>query len=155
MILVVGGGLIAYVMAQQPTTDSSAAEDRIQQAQLLIREGKPLEARTVLATIPETAPEFPIAKHYDALAQHEAKDRLGFLKAMEKLPAASGIPAELNSDLTARQIEALLFYRNFEELLPKARAFPSQYPVAAQSATVRDYLLAALFDRGKCCSHCS
>lgn len=148
MILMSGGGLIAYVMAQQPATHTSAAEHTIQQAQVLIREHKPLEARTVLATIPETAPEYPLAKHYDALAQHEAKDRLGFLKSIEKLPATSGLPATLSADLTVRQIEALLFYRNFEELLPKARAFLSQHPAAAESAAVQDYLLAALFERG-------
>lgn len=140
------GGLVAYVMAQQaaPTNPKSI----LPKAYALISSGQPDAARELLATITEADPDFTASKHYEALTL-AAKDRLTFLKAMEKLPTTLvALPPEVEIELTAHHIEALSFYRKFEELLPKAMTFLEQHAEAPDAAEVREHLLVGLFERG-------
>ncbi len=141
------GGLVAYVLAQQAAP--AHPESKLSLAETLIQAGQPEAARELLATIPANDPEYAAGKHYDALALATTQDRLGFLNAMEKLPA---LPANVSPavalELTVRHIEALSFYRKFEELLPKALTFQEQHADAPDAAAVREHLLAGLFERG-------
>ncbi len=137
-----------YSLAQ--TASPQNAVSKLERAKALLHVGKPDEARTVLATIMAGEPDFEPAKFYEAFARSEAGDRLGFLNALEKLaPHSNNIPPELEVDLTVRQIEALSFYRKFEELLPKALAFQEQHADSPDAPAMREYLLAGLFERGQ------
>lgn len=121
----------------------------LDQVASLIAAGKPAEARNIIATIPTNAPEYRIGKFYDALAFHVAGDQLGFFKALEKLPEdATGVPVEVAEDLAAREVQTLHFFRKFDELLSKAREFVQNHAGSTRCASVKDYLLAGLFDRG-------
>lgn len=142
------GGLVAYVVAQQ-TNRAAPPESKLTQAYALISLGQPQAARELLATIAEADPDFTASKHYQALALAAAKDRLGFLKALEKLPPTPvALPQEVATELAAHHIEALSFYRQFEELLPKAVTFLEQHGEGAEAPAVREHLLAGLFERG-------
>lgn len=140
-------GLVAYVVAQ-PATPTNP-ESKLSQAHFLINSGDPQAARELLTTIPKDDPEFGASRYYDALALAVAQDRLGFLKALEKLSTnAPPVPREVAPDLEAHLIEALLFHRSFEEALPRAQAFQTQHADSLHAAAVREYLLAILFERG-------
>lgn len=146
-IILVCGGLVAYVVAQQAAPANP--ETKLTQAYALINSGEPQAAQELLATIAETDPDFAAAKHYKALTLAVAKDRLGFLKSLEKLPTTPvRLPREVETDLAAHRIEALFFYRNFEEMLPRALAFQEENADSPHADAVREYLLAGLFERG-------
>jgi hypothetical protein len=140
-------GLAAYVVAQQAAPTNP--ESKLSQAHFLINSGDPQAARELLATIPKDDPDFVASRYYDALALAVTQDRLGFLKALEKLSTnAPPVPREVAPDVEAHRIEALLFHRSFEEALPRAQAFQTQHADSLHAAAVREYLLAILFERG-------
>lgn len=140
---------VCYSVAQLADSTPSPDQVKLDQVASLIAGGKPTEARELIATIPVTAPEYRIGKFYDALAIHVSGDQIGFMKALEKLPPdATGVPSNVTEDLAAREVQLLLFFRTFEELLPKARAFVQNHAGSARFAIVKDCLLAGLFDRG-------
>lgn len=140
---------VGYGVAQLASSSKSAQQEKLDQAAILIGDGKPTEARALIATISSNAPEYRVAKFYDALAIHALGDQIGFLKALEKLPKNStGVPADVAEDIVAREVQSLHFFRKFEELLPKARAFAKNHAGSTRIGSVKECLLAGLFDRG-------
>jgi hypothetical protein len=141
------GGFVVYVVAQQTTP--SGGDSKLTQAGALIEAQQPEAARELLAMIPVEDPEYLPAKFYDALALDLANEQLRFLNAVAKLPGdTTGVPGPVLAELDARHIRALLFYRKFDELLPKARVFAQLHPDSPHQAQVNECLLAALFDHG-------
>ena len=126
-----------------------AATGKLNQAVALFNQGQPQAARTVLATIGTNDAGYGIAKCYDALCLYSLTNKLGFLKTL-KSPAVQGaiIPNALVEDLEFKQIDALFYYRKFEELLPKIAEFQASHENSPRLPAVAEYQLAALYERG-------
>ena len=136
-----------YVLAQQIAPATKAG--KLNEAIGLLNNGKPTEARGVITNIPPSDPEFGAAQFYDALALSEANDQLGLLNKMEVLKTNKSVVAvQLKEDLAVRELDALFYYRNFDELLTQANAFKQAHPDSTQINVVVEHQLAALFERG-------
>jgi hypothetical protein len=146
LILGLALGLTAFGSAfAQMTTDTT---DKLDAAVALLNAGKPKEARAVLATVGENDPKRAIAKGYDALCLYQL-DKLKFIKSISTAEMqAAQLPEGLREELDYRQIDTLLFYRKFEELLPKTVEFAQRHADSPRAETMAEYQMAALYERG-------
>ncbi|MCX7722463.1 MAG: hypothetical protein N2379_05310 [Verrucomicrobiae bacterium] len=121
----------------------------LDQAVALLGLGNPQAAKELLAQIEARDPSYEAARRYLALCLHELKDQRGFLKAIESIDLdAPVVPPEVREDLAFRQIDALFQCRKFEDIFDKIRAFRTTYSVSHRLEAVREYEMAALFERG-------
>lgn len=123
--------------------------DKLNPAIALLNQGKPSEAREVIAKIDKTDASYGAAKCYDALCLYQLDDKRKFLKAVESpdVQSAKVAPA-LREDLEFKQIDALFYYRRFDELLTNAQSFQKGHGHSARLPTVAEYQLATLFEHG-------
>jgi len=139
--------LVTYVLAQQSLPPG--APDKLGAAIALLNEGKPQDAKQLLATIEPGDPTYEAAKRYSALCSYELKDYLGFLKAVESFEiGAPVVPPEIQEELAFERVGALFYFRKFEDIFPKIQAFRTAHPASARLDAVAEYQMAALFERG-------
>jgi hypothetical protein len=138
--------VVASVYAQPK---AAVASGKLNQAVALLSQGKPQEARAVLATVDKTDASYRTAKCYDALCLYGLNDKQRFLKALKSPEIEqANIPPALREELEYEQIDSLFFYRKFEELLPKIAEFKAGHADSAQMNAVAEYEMAGLFERG-------
>jgi hypothetical protein len=118
-------------------------------ATALFNQGRYQEAKGAFAAVATNSPDYGVARCYTAFCQYELNDKLGSLNTLES-PAvkAAVVPVEIREDLACARIDALFCYRQFGALLPKTRAFQTEHPASSCLATVKEYQLAGLFERG-------
>jgi len=100
------GALAVYVFAQSGTPVAPA--DTLDDAVALLAQGKPQEAKALLAAIDASDPTYEAAKRYSALCSYALKDHLGFLKAVESFEVSEPIvPPEIREELGYARIDVL------------------------------------------------
>jgi len=137
---------ISAVAQQKPV---EGASDKLNQAVLLRDENKPQEARTIIATIDKADASYGAAMCCDALCLYDLNDKKGFLKALESPSIQkANISSAFKEDLEFKQIDALFYYRRFDDITPKLQAFKDTYKNSTRSGAVDEYNMALLFERG-------
>lgn len=138
------GALTTFLFAQT----SGNSTDKLETSVALLQVGKVQEARAMLATISSNDVAYPMARGLDALCLYQ-QDRRQFMEAMRAPDMqAVDLPQDLRDELDYHQIDALFFFRRFEEVLPKLDEFAARHTNSAKLPAVTEYQSAALYERG-------
>jgi hypothetical protein len=141
------GALATIVFAQQ--MGSSGASTTLGQAEALLQDGKPQEAREVLAQIGQNDADYAAARCYDLLCLHALKDYRGVVSNFNSTVVASAaVSTEVRERLNFSQVDALYQLKQHEAVLPVAKSFIEGHPASARSAIVREYRMASLLEFG-------
>lgn len=136
-------GLVVLATVHAPAGDSNT---KLDEAVGLMNNHRPKEARAVLATVDKADPVFATAKGLDALYQLDKKQFYDRMRTQEL--ATAEWPEAVREDLDFKNIDTLLFYRKFEELLPKIGEFSDLHAGSPRAEMMVEYQLAALYERG-------
>ena len=147
-IAVMGFGvLIAYALAQRSVPAGATGELAVGIA--LLADGRPQEAKEVIAAIDKDAPDYKVARCYYALCLYELNDDLRFLKEVEKSAVKeANVGPKIREDLEFKEIDTLFRYKGYERLLSRIHVFWSESPNSSRLATVIEYQMASLFEQG-------
>jgi hypothetical protein len=141
--------LSAYVLAQQLAPTGPGRSRTVRDAIALHDQGHYPDALDLLASVPEADPERQTADCYRALCLYHLQDRQAFWKTVEALDLkAVQVAPALREDLAAKQLEVLLHFRKFEDLIPRIQSFQTNYPASTRLQAVCEWHMAALFERG-------
>ncbi len=137
---------IVSLRAQSPP---NASNQRLSQAIALLNQGKAAEANSILTNIDKLSENYGQALCYRALCQYAQSDKRAFLKILE-VPAAqtAELPPDIKEDMDFNQIDALFYYRKFDDLLPKVERFQINHDQSTKLNAVAEYQLASLHERG-------
>jgi hypothetical protein len=152
MTLLLGLAMAAacYLAYARPVTKTSDDEaDKLHQGIALFKAGRVTEARTVLTNLPATSAWHGQAKAYLALCRYAQGDHKKFLDSV-KSPAvqAAVLPEDVREDLDYKQMDSLMYFRKFDEVLPLTEQFARQHPDSPRVAAMAEYQLASLYERG-------
>ena len=138
---------LTSVVAQQLSAANGSG--KLSQAVLLLNQGRSQEARVIIALIDKKDANYGTARYYDALCLYGLNNKKEFLKVLEspEIQGANISPA-LREDLEFKQIDAMFYCRQFDELAPKVQSFQRGHGHSARSNVVAEYQLAGLFERG-------
>ena len=147
IILVLCLALGAYSFAQ--TGGSSTPPDNLQAAIALLNQNQLQQAQQLFASVSTNSPDYNIARCYDALCLYQLDDKRKFLRILQSSAVQNAqISQDMAEDLEFKQIDALFFYRRFEELFPAIAVYQAEYPNLTRIGQVTEYQTAGLFERG-------
>lgn len=123
--------------------------DKLNQSIALFKQGKYAEAHAALTNLPANSPVHGQAKAYDALCRYAQGDQKKFLSTLESPEIQTvALPDDVREDLDFKQIDALMYYRKFEEALAKAEKFTRQHANSPRVGAMAEYQLAGLYEKG-------
>ncbi len=136
-------------MAVGNPSDAPDDTDKLNQGITLLKQGRIGEARAVLTNLPASSPVRGQAKAYLALSRYAEGDHKKFLSSAKSPEVmAAVLPEEVREDLDYKQIDSLMFFRKFDEVLPKAEQFARQHANSPRAESVVEYQLASFYERG-------
>lgn len=135
----------AYVFGQTTTNSTNALQDAID----LYNASQYQQADALFVAVATNSTDYGLAQCYHALCQYGQNDKHRFLETVKSIAVTDAmVSGEIREDLTFKEIDSLLFYRNFEQLLPAIKSYLIQYPSAPRYEAVSEYAMAGLFERG-------
>jgi hypothetical protein len=138
---------LAYARPVTKASDDDAA--KLNQGIALLKQGRVDEAHAILTNLPAGSPVYGQAKAYGALCRYAKGDHKKFLSALESPEVkAAALPDDVREDLDYKQIDSLMYFRKFDEILPKAEQFARLHADSPRAQAMAEYQLASLYERG-------
>lgn len=139
---------VCYVAYASPTKIPDDA-DKLTQGVALLKQGRIGEARAVLTNLPASSPVRGQAKAYLALSRYAEGDHKKFLNSVKSPEVeAAELPEDVREDLDYKQIDSLMYFRKFDEVLSRVEAFAQRHADSPRVAAMAEYQMASWYERG-------